>query len=833
MWSLASSCRSCTSCPFCLRKPRRIISVGLIMIKDLFRYDKIDALPSRGRTSTVTVVLNDDLPPRHLPAPRDKLPEQNIKRLPLRIRMQQNARLEARRPQNWEALQALESVSPPSPSPSFGTDFMESLCSVGEIPIILDSGLLQASDSDASLFQPAVRATFPAISSSTATLETIGTFGPTRDPVSDNSLNGERFDFYRDSVDSLSASMAYTTPSRRGSLLSPRNGSGGYYDRPPGELSSFTISAYLSPSMQQIQDPSPASVRRTPTRYSPAQSPDASARSRRFGRDGNAHASSTATSLSTMRFNVSSSSASSATVTDRSTKVPKHPPPSYRWARSPDAHNTRLAGSPSPVPRSLTPTMHTNNSRIASPTRLSPSSPSSIYHLRPLSRTRSSSTINSIDSGRSSHSGKSARSDRSATSGRSLLHSKMLSGGEHAISQVPDALSWMTGIVLELWIDQEGFRLIRPAFKLAGYTTDADPFGPSSTSITNSLAQGNAHFHPVKGEGYLFHHAALDPLPVLRKLTMAEDDTRDYISRQAYLAIKTNGTYSVRGSEAFDIGSLNPHAPTGSAHPAAHASPRLTWRFEYQVEDAVRSKAGEKLLTPLSFSCSPGLLHPTHGKKIRVMQVVKKNFTPKLVSAIVASSPHVGQQQQLSVPLSPLHPSVPVLLNQEPAPNTVHGTETRVARLMHVAHRRAHSTTDDAPGLDDASLREVSDGVRSGVNKCRATSVVGTGTAPPPGIALHVPVQSRSAVNASPESDVDAPTRIDTAATGAPAGTTSSSRPLARHIVPPSELAHMLDASAPSPARTKSAVRLRTSLPPPPPHRVTLRSHDLAGKAWK
>ena len=150
---------------------------------------------------------------------------------------------EARRPRNWEALLALESVSPPSPSPSFGPDFMESLCSVGEIPIILDCNLLQPSDSDALCGQAA----FPSATSSSpaATLESAGTFGPTRDSQSDSSMH-TRFDYTEGSVGSYLAPVPYATPTRPGRSLP--SDEGGYYDTTPGETSTFTISAYLSPS---------------------------------------------------------------------------------------------------------------------------------------------------------------------------------------------------------------------------------------------------------------------------------------------------------------------------------------------------------------------------------------------------------------------------------------------------------------------------------------------------------------------------------------------------------------------------------------------------------
>ena len=41
---------------------------------------------------------------------------------------------------------------------------------------------------------------------------------------------------------------------------------------------------------------------------------------------------------------------------------------------------------------------------------------------------------------------------------------------------------------------------------------------------------------------------------------------------------------------------------------------------------------GEKTLTPLSFSCSPFLLHPLQGKKVRLMRILKKNMFTNILA---------------------------------------------------------------------------------------------------------------------------------------------------------------------------------------------------------
>jgi len=58
-------------------------------------------------------------------------------------------------------------------------------------------------------------------------------------------------------------------------------------------------------------------------------------------------------------------------------------------------------------------------------------------------------------------------------------------------------------------------------------------------------------------------------------------------------------------------------------------------QFEYLVDDrrmdvSGRIIEGEKVLTPLTFSCSPELLLPAQGKRINIMHVFKKGVALKL-----------------------------------------------------------------------------------------------------------------------------------------------------------------------------------------------------------
>ena len=193
---------------------------------------------------------------------------------------------------------------------------------------------------------------------------------------------------------------------------------------------------------------------------------------------------------------------------------------------------------------------------------------------------------------------------------------------------LPVSLSWLQSTTLEIMIDQEGFRMINPVFKLAGY---APPRTKESEAISLGahLVSATADFMPLLRKSFAFHYSELDTPPVLRRLMLNGDESRDYLSKQAYLTLRANGPYTVQGIEHVQSSPL--------FLPNEHFA--LSWRFDYLVGDrrteAGRIIPGEKTFTPLSFSCSPALLLPTQGKKIRVMHVVKKSVAAKLTATKV------------------------------------------------------------------------------------------------------------------------------------------------------------------------------------------------------
>ncbi|KAH7338778.1 hypothetical protein B0J17DRAFT_717223 [Rhizoctonia solani] len=247
---------------------------------------------------------------------------------------------------------------------------------------------------------------------------------------------------------------------------------------------------------------------------------------------------------------------------------------------------------------------------------------------------------------------------------------------------LPGYATFLKDITLELWIDQEGFRAVRPQFELhrytpgqiaparsglrlknrnsssgvtsptrrksaipspiiipgsplcpdqctsAGSTTSptASRFGPQSPSDGQDVEMsiqphflenwGVAEFTMKKRQGWNFHHGVAEGDPMLRRLTINGVEDRDYLSREASLSVKSNGVYTVRGSE--DRG-------------------RFEWKLEYLVEDrrgpSGAVMAGEKTLTPLLFTCAPELLIPEQGKKVKLLHVMRKSITPRIQSS--------------------------------------------------------------------------------------------------------------------------------------------------------------------------------------------------------
>lgn len=258
---------------------------------------------------------------------------------------------------------------------------------------------------------------------------------------------------------------------------------------------------------------------------------------------------------------------------------------------------------------------------------------------------------------------------------------------------LPVSLAWLKETVIELSFDQDGYRAVRPSFRLAGYAGPRDTDDDVAASMNHHLCSGQADFMPLKREVFAFHHGALETAPVLRRLTMKDDDTHDYISKQASLSLKSNGVYVVHGTE-----SSHSHSPfhfdlvERDATGAPDSQMTLHWKLDYLVGDRRTDKGklvpGEKTFTPLTFSCSPGLLHDSHKMKIGFRHMMKKSLVAKLTA------------ERVEVPAPPL-PHIPVATctpsgpppEQNPPP-AVHVSEVPTAtkrRSFLMGHRRVKS----------------------------------------------------------------------------------------------------------------------------------------------
>ncbi|TFK30933.1 hypothetical protein FA15DRAFT_684096 [Coprinopsis marcescibilis] len=201
---------------------------------------------------------------------------------------------------------------------------------------------------------------------------------------------------------------------------------------------------------------------------------------------------------------------------------------------------------------------------------------------------------------------------------------------------------WLHGVSIDLLIDQEGFRSVVPSFRYSG----ANQYGPGDGSGCTVT------FRPVAKHAFYFHYNPFDASPILRRLTIHGEETRDYISKQAHLSLKSNGIYSVHGAEVSSL-SMHPFQLLGQA-----GDSKLEWEFQYLVGDRMDAHGnlvdGEKKFVPLTFTCSPWLLHPSQGKRINLVHIFKKGVSTKLVAEKSVRPARVGEMVDSEMLKSPL-----------------------------------------------------------------------------------------------------------------------------------------------------------------------------------
>ena len=330
---------------------------------------------------------------------------------------------------------------------------------------------------------------------------------------------------------------------------------------------------------------------------------------------------------------------------------------------------------------------------------------------------------------------------------------------------LPENLSWLKDFAVELLIDQEGFRAIQPSFRLVGYSTYSRLWShylnpPSDGSTTDD---GVVEFMPVKRQSFNFHYAPFDGLPTLRRITVNGNESRDYISRQASLSLKSNGVYTVRGTETSSL-------PAGiSGNSTSHEPIKLKWKFDYMVDDrridsSGRNMYGEKTLTPLTFSCSPVLLHALQGKKIRLMHIMRKSVIPNLTA------------EKMEPPK--------LLLRTRPSMSnlkaTIQNTTSHYLAKSQAWNRHRRARSNVVPSEDQEALVMKSP-VRSPAKN------LGTGVQTPsksPEDQMKRQARRRRASSAGERSR------------GVPMATIGNIVPnLPRHIIPPAQLSEMLSAN--------------------------------------
>ncbi|KAG8736006.1 hypothetical protein FRC10_009889 [Ceratobasidium sp. 414] len=362
-------------------------------------------------------------------------------------------------------------------------------------------------------------------------------------------------------------------------------------------------------------------------------------------------------------------------------------------------------------------------------------------------------------------------------------------------ANLPGYVTFLRETTLEIWIDQEGFRAIRPQFELHRYTPGqltpvtpnlrlgASPKSPKSIrprsaqppmtpprkageelrrpSTSDSVQRvgsslspaqtspvasrfspapeskpvedlrtqflenwGVAEFTMKKRRGWNFHHGMAEGEPNIRRLTINGREDRDYLSREASLSVRSNGVYTVKGSQ--DHG-------------------RFLWKFEYLVEDRrgptgaiiqgekvniafapeyFQSNQVVQVLTPLTFSCAPELLIPEQGKKVGLLRVMKKSVIPKISASkldpvlIFPVTPggntssteehaHSGKGKTFETLAKIVRPSshsksrpaVPTPPRRLPASLGVHRTTDRLEGVTEDGHRRAASYSSMRPDL--------------------------------------------------------------------------------------------------------------------------------------
>ncbi|WWC66057.1 uncharacterized protein I303_108679 [Kwoniella dejecticola CBS 10117] len=219
---------------------------------------------------------------------------------------------------------------------------------------------------------------------------------------------------------------------------------------------------------------------------------------------------------------------------------------------------------------------------------------------------------------------------------------QVIGGKAEEIDSIDQALQSIDkSLTIQLWVDQEGCRENRSSLKFIRYIRpsvfrereekalkEASEWCESPTRPESFQQSGCWEFgmDPKQRDKWSFHHAALEGLPVLRRLTTNNDDKFDYLSRGATLQIKEPGVYCVCGQEE-----------RGKAE----------WKFEYLVQNKRSINSGEqianeRIIVPLALYVSPNFFNPDRALKTSLLNLFKKTLASNIMSEKV-KPPHIGR----------------------------------------------------------------------------------------------------------------------------------------------------------------------------------------------
>ncbi|WVQ66223.1 uncharacterized protein L199_004402 [Kwoniella botswanensis] len=249
-------------------------------------------------------------------------------------------------------------------------------------------------------------------------------------------------------------------------------------------------------------------------------------------------------------------------------------------------------------------------------------------------------------------------------------------------------------MTIQLWVDQEGCRENRSSLKFIRSIKpnvfrereekalkEAALWCESPTRPECFQQSGCWEFgmDPKERDKWSFHHAALEGLPVLRRLTINNDEKYDFLSRSATLQIKEPGVYSVCGQEE-----------RGKAE----------WKFEYLVQNKISPKsreqiANERIIVPLGLYVSPNFFNPDRALKTSLLNLFKKTLASNMMSEKIRP-PHIGK------PPAPAPATAVATSEKESIPTT-----TAKSEIPPLQHRKRSQTQSHVPVIGAVTSKNV------------------------------------------------------------------------------------------------------------------------------